>query len=671
MAIARYGYSYRSNEYMSDLFKTMFPDSRIATDFVMRSKKVSYVIAHGISVYFHDELVKDVKKSNGYSLIYDETTTVGVKKQLDIYLRYWSEEHHGVVVRYFKSILLGHATGAIISKEIIDSLKTDGIDIKKLLMLGRDNPNVNKTVENIIDKEIMNERRKQLSSNNGNDDQILDGLFRIGSRSAARREDFVCVAESICDSVAKVMLRFVNTRWIEIGNCIERVLQQWDIIAEYFLVFMPQHCKSDIENCDRYRRVKLYLTSTISKIRLEFLLYISRTIFKKFLTWFQQEGPLVHMLYDQCSDLLKTVCLSFIKKDVIENKTVDELLNLSFDLQNNHQQNSTVEIGEMARKSLNKLTIEEKKQFFVDVRSFYCKITKELIRTLPLKNKLLKDLKCIQPSMRNEDESSSCYLRLARSMPQLTSTTDIDRLKYEWISYTLETIPNEWIVKSKFTDDYDLAHVVYHSMDYYWNKVFLLTDELGVPKYNTTAKLVKCLLSLSHGNADVERGVSENRNIISDDRSLLNQASINGLRTTSSAVRLYGDGQPHKMPISKLLLSVVSNSSVNYQKYLEQQKKILHDVAQSNKNNEKKDIVEKETDLLDVQKLLQQQFDNAQKYLHEGNERLKHAIQNRDFNEVDIAQMFIENSNTKLMSIREEIVENNDELNKLRKKLKK
>ncbi|CAF1074106.1 unnamed protein product [Didymodactylos carnosus] len=217
-------------------------------------------------------------------------------------------------------------------------------------------------------------------------------IMKVGllNRSTARKEDFVCVAEPIRDSIAQVILRFVNTRWIEIG-------------------FMPQRCKSDVENCDRYRRAKLYLTSTMSKIRLQFMLHISRTIFKKFLTWFQQEGALVHMLYDRCSDLLKTVCLSFIKKDVIENKTVDELLNLSFDLHNNDQQNSTVEIGEMARKSLNKLTLEEKKQFFVDVRSFYCKIIKALIRTLPLKNKLLKDLKCIQPSMRNEDESSSCY----------------------------------------------------------------------------------------------------------------------------------------------------------------------------------------------------------------------------------------------------------------------
>ncbi|CAF4465644.1 unnamed protein product, partial [Rotaria magnacalcarata] len=31
---------------------------------------------------------------------------------------------------------------------------TDGIDIKRLLMIGRDNPNVNKTVEKLIDEEM-------------------------------------------------------------------------------------------------------------------------------------------------------------------------------------------------------------------------------------------------------------------------------------------------------------------------------------------------------------------------------------------------------------------------------------------------------------------------------------------------------------------------------------
>jgi surfactin synthase thioesterase subunit len=55
-----------------------------------------------------------------------------------------------VVTKYYRTILLGHAQATVVAGEILDALSTDGINIKNLLMLGRDNPNVNKTVEKII-----------------------------------------------------------------------------------------------------------------------------------------------------------------------------------------------------------------------------------------------------------------------------------------------------------------------------------------------------------------------------------------------------------------------------------------------------------------------------------------------------------------------------------------
>ena len=55
---------------------------------------------------------------------------------LIFFFRYWSETKNGVCVRFYKSIILGHATADIISQSIIDSLRADRIDITKMLMLG-------------------------------------------------------------------------------------------------------------------------------------------------------------------------------------------------------------------------------------------------------------------------------------------------------------------------------------------------------------------------------------------------------------------------------------------------------------------------------------------------------------------------------------------------------
>ena len=45
---------------------------------------------------------------------------------------------------------MGHAQATVVVHSILDSFRTDGIDISKILMLSRDNPNVNKTVEKMI-----------------------------------------------------------------------------------------------------------------------------------------------------------------------------------------------------------------------------------------------------------------------------------------------------------------------------------------------------------------------------------------------------------------------------------------------------------------------------------------------------------------------------------------
>ncbi|CAF2091876.1 unnamed protein product [Rotaria magnacalcarata] len=74
------------------------------------------------------------------------------------------------------------------------------------------------------------------------------------------------------------------------------------------------------------------------------------------------------------------------------------------------------------------------------------------------------------------------------------------------------------------------------------------------------------LPSLLHGNADVERGFSENAALITDDRSslTLSDISINGLRATKDAVKFYGQGKVHKVPICKGLLDNVEEAHSRY-----------------------------------------------------------------------------------------------------------
>lgn len=205
------------------------------------------------------------------------------------------------------------------------------------------------------------------------------------SRSSARREDFAAVASDIKETYSRFIQRFVNTRWIEIGPVIERITEKWNLIKEYFLVYLPTIDKK-IEKNDAYKRIKNFIHDKSTLPKLNFILFLYRTIFKKLLVWLQQEQPLVHLLYSELCTLLRNLFLAFVKEEIVKDKEGIQLLSLSFELQNNQKTNSNIDVGEITRTYIKELSSNEKVIFFQDVRQIYSSIAvSNLFRNIHIK----------------------------------------------------------------------------------------------------------------------------------------------------------------------------------------------------------------------------------------------------------------------------------------------
>ncbi|CAF2855769.1 unnamed protein product [Rotaria sp. Silwood2] len=447
-------------------------------------------MSHGIGPYFHRDLIKQLKRCEKFVLCFDEQTNVQNKKQLDLLIKFWSYGEGLVVTRYYKSVMLGHTQAHVLQDAIINSFKTDGINLKRLLMLERDNPFVNISLENLIDEEmkkiesgllllgsgnlhsVHNGFKTGISSANWHVENICTEIYSWFKQSPARKEDLVDTIDEFDDLVEKTLLYFTITRWILLGKVIARVLTLWEPLNEYFLIFLPTCQKAQIRKNDKYEKIKSNLTSNVSKIRLHFVLFLCETIFDRFLTWFQQEGPLIHLLHHELSELFHLVSLQFLKSDYVADKSGSDLLDLDF----------------------------------------------------------------------NADQ----IIRVARAVPHLLTDNEIDHLRNEWLIYSYETIDEKWIIKSQEKDSSGNDHIIYQRIDFYWNNVLAITLSDGRSKYPTFSKLVKNILIISHGNADIERGFSINENIVTTNRSSLSELSINGLRTTYDAVKFSGGGFSHK-----------------------------------------------------------------------------------------------------------------------------
>ncbi|CAF1535172.1 unnamed protein product, partial [Rotaria sp. Silwood1] len=416
-----------------------------------------------------------------------------------------------------------HATAAILKTAILDSLKADGLELKQLLMLGRDSLFVNLSLENMIENEMKKVRcgllklggchlhvahngfKAGLSSSDWNIHNKCIDIYSWFKQSPARKEDLIGIISDYNCVIEKTILYFTNTRWVWLGKVITRVLPLWEPLHEYFLMYLPVNKKQQVQNNDRYERIKESLTSYVIKIRLQFVLFLCETIFDRFLTLFQQEAPLIHLLYYELPSLYRLVLLQFLTSDCVGDKVGGDLLYIDFKLNEKQLNNKNIRIGEGARKLLSNLTQKERETFYEDIRTIYHTIAEYLKKNLPLRNSFLRDIQILHPSYRSVQYSDD-IVRIARTVPGLLSDQEIDYTRDEWLNYSLEHIDETWYIKEKKKDYLGAEIVIYHRIDYYWNKVLSITTTDGRHKYSTLSKLIKNILIIPHGNADVERG---------------------------------------------------------------------------------------------------------------------------------------------------------------------
>ncbi|CAF4676030.1 unnamed protein product [Rotaria socialis] len=490
---------------------------------------------------------------------------------------------------------------------------------------------------------IHNSFKRGIDNTDWSIEGFLDHLDSWFSRSPSRRADYLKIAKNISNGTGKFIRRFIIARWLDAGPIIERIIEQWTNLNEYFLRFIPSSRKISPNN-HRYIQIRTMLETKSTLSHLNFLLFLYHNIYEQILLWFQQSQPLIHLLYDECEQLIRRLFSCFINEDLIKNKSFSEIMNISFHNQVNQKCDISLEIGEATRRTLINVSDEEK-----------------LLRTLPLNNDLLRHFQCLHPTMRHSEASHISIMNIARSFPQMNVPDDIDRITAEWYIYQNEQIPNEWFEKMN----------KYHAIDYYWKHVFTLKTNTGTDKFIALPKLLKCVFALSHGNADVERGFSENAFLLTDDRSLLSDASINGLRSTRDGVKFFGNGKPHEVQITKALIDSVRDAHSRYCIDLEKRQGEVLAKASLEKEQIEKDIAnEKKKDLYDEQNSLHKSLTNIQQMIDEGTERLAKAVSSKHFEEIETALLLIEGGSKKLATTNTHIIYNTNQINQLRKKQK-
>jgi hypothetical protein len=289
MTAAKLNISARSIDQLVSLLPQVFFDSSIAQQISLGRTKFSYYLTFGLAPYFADLLFRQVKNAPEYVVIFDESLNKVVQKsQMDILVRFWSDETHQVITRYFSSVFLGRTRAEDLLQAFTKSLKDIGL--QKLLSVSMDGPNVNlsfysqlsdlRSIEqcpqllitgtcplHIVHGALLNGHR----SSNWDLVAILQAAYYLFKDSPARRAEYIRITGN-----TSFPLKCCSIRWCENIRVTQRFLQILPALTKYVKDVSPK------PTIGSFLRLKNALTDNFIKAKFAFFVSVGN-IFEPFL----------------------------------------------------------------------------------------------------------------------------------------------------------------------------------------------------------------------------------------------------------------------------------------------------------------------------------------------------------------------------------------------------
>lgn len=417
-------------------------------------------------------------------------------------------------------------------------------------------------------------------------------------------------------------MRHCETRWLSIEKVLVRIIEQFDNIKVYFLDELPKSkgfsYKQGIGNTPRYKRIASFLNDRCLLVYMSFIVFISQD-FRQFLLPLQTSSPMIHVLHSMQMKLIQNLLSKFIDPKYFKSSDGKKLLPakeiVELNVKDKKKHIAKLEIGVKANTVMFNLKLDalEKKKVLNFLRGFLESSSEYLIKNLPITCRLLKSAKCLHPAERQKTSSLNSISYLAQSVAKALGEESmkncfnlkdgknsfdlIDIIRKEFMEYQTEVIPESYSViesteerkRSGAMKDgywkraYSIAGIDMDDLinddtsdlkriDDYWLAVSNLKDENGLFKYSTLWALVKCVLVISHGNADPERGFSINKHVLAIHGSNTSEQTLESIRLVKDY--LIKCGGVDKIYITKNLLSSCKSAYSRYHKDLEEKKKM-------------------------------------------------------------------------------------------------
>jgi len=273
-------------------------------------------------------------------------------------------------------------------------------------------------------------------------------------------------------------------------------------------------------------------------------------LFTRFNQLLQREDPMIHVLYSQMHNFLKSIMCRFIKPSLIKD-VGDDLTEIDYTDKNNHLDNDKVHIGLITRNKLRILLnegdiiVSTQNRFLQGVIAFYESAVTYAIANLPFEDDLLKHAQFVDMKPRLDSSFTELAYFIER-FPELfpySNPKDQELLCTQLTEFqTMQDalIPAYVWDEAKVHEKQDSSDEVieYHRMDILWSYLENVKDTItGQPCFSLLTNVAKLVLTLPHSNADEEQVFSLIRQNKTDFRSSLSlDGTLSSLLTIKMAI---------------------------------------------------------------------------------------------------------------------------------------
>ena len=188
---AKDDFSFRASDGFPQLLQRICPDSEIAKGVKMSCTKVSYVISHGLGPYFLQKTVDDILNTQELTLHFTLMKQQHCKSRNS--LRYYSDNHNEVRVRFLKVAVFGHAYAESVANELCETLQKFSLPLEYLLLLSSDGPNVNKAIKTNINSKLKANYQRELVDTGPCQLHVVHNSFRKGVEGYGSDVENLCI----------------------------------------------------------------------------------------------------------------------------------------------------------------------------------------------------------------------------------------------------------------------------------------------------------------------------------------------------------------------------------------------------------------------------------------------------------------------------------------------